>query len=76
MPDESTVQMIGEPAAPSPPDSSATTVAFGWPSPSESITCPSITPVRTSLKPTRAAGAVTAHFSVSGSQPNFDARRK
>ena len=68
--------MMGEAVAPRPADSSATTVAFACPSPSESTTRPSMTPVRASLKPTPLAGAVTVHFSVSGSQPNFDARRK
>ena len=32
-------------------------------------------PVRVSRKSTRAAGAAIGHFSVSGNQPNFEARR-
>ena len=35
-----------------------------------------MTPVRTSLNATRVAGALTPHLSISGSQPNLEARRK
>jgi hypothetical protein len=76
LPSLSTRQMIGEAVAPNAADSSATTVALACPSPSVSTTRPAMTPVRASLKPIPLAGAATVHFSVSGSQPNFDARRK
>ena len=68
--------MMGEPAFPMPAEGSATTVALACPSPSASSTRPSMTAVRTSLKPIRVAGAVIPHFSICGSQPNFEARRK